>query len=401
MLSQDGTGRVQIMENDNDFSIVLGGPLYQLYLRTRLTKPPLGLLARRVIIIPLVCWLPLLLLCVAHRNEMNGTALRFVSDVEAYVRFLVVVPLLIIAELVVHQRLAKIVRQFVDRDIVRSEELPRFSEIIKAVMRLRNSVVFEVLLLIFCFTIGDWVWKGGLSYQGPSWYAAKSGSGMHLTAAGYWYEFVSLPIFRFLLFRWYFRLSLWYLFLWRTRGLQLHLNLFHPDRAGGLGFLAGSIAAFMPVLVAHTTFMAGFICNRILHAGATLLSFKMEIVGSILFLMLLVLAPLTFFVVHLERSGRVAGAEYGVLASHYVDEFRKKWIEHRQPKAEALLGTSDLQSLADLGNAYATVSRMRPVPFDRDAVIRLAAWLVIPLLPLVLTIVSPKHLVDWLIKLVL
>jgi hypothetical protein len=142
-LQQNGASRLQIMENDNDFSIVLGGPLYQLYLRTRLTKPPLGLLARRVIIIPLICWLPLLLLCLGHRNETSGITLPFLSDVEAHVRFLAVVPLLIIAELVVHQRLVKIVRQFVARDIVRSEELPRFSEIIKAV-DLRPGDVFCV-----------------------------------------------------------------------------------------------------------------------------------------------------------------------------------------------------------------------------------------------------------------
>ena len=108
----------------------------------------------------------------------------------------------------------------------------------------------------------------------------SSGREKHLAAAGYWYEFVSLPIFRFILFRWYFRLFLWYQFLWRVRGLPLHLNLYHPDRAGGLGFLTGSIFAFAPILIAHTTFLAGVIGDRIWHAGATMLNFKMDILGS-------------------------------------------------------------------------------------------------------------------------
>src|SRR5260370_12406932 len=50
------------LQTQPDFSLVLGGPLYQLYLRTRLARPPLELLVRRMLAIPLICWLPLLVL---------------------------------------------------------------------------------------------------------------------------------------------------------------------------------------------------------------------------------------------------------------------------------------------------------------------------------------------------
>ena len=148
--------------------------------------------------------------------------------------------------------------------------------------------------------------------------------------------------------------------------VPLHLNLFHPDRAGGLGFLAGSILAFAPVLLAQTTFLAGVICDRIWHAGATLLAFRMEIVGSLLFLLLLVLRRLSFFVVHLEHAGRVASREYGILASQYVDDFRRKWIQHASGETEPVLGTPDIQSLADLGNAFKSVSEIRLLPFGKE-----------------------------------
>ena len=126
----------------------------------------------------------------------------------------------------------------------------------------------------------------------------RKGAATQLTMAGYWYAF-SLPVLRFIVFRWYFRLFLWYRFLWKVARLPLHLKLFHPDRAGGLGFLSGSVIASAPVLLAHTDFLAGFIGDRIWHTGAILPSFKMEIVGAMLFLMLLVLAPLGFFVIPL------------------------------------------------------------------------------------------------------
>lgn len=385
--------------NVDDFSLALGGPLYQFYLRGHLARAPLDLLRRRVLFLSLICWLPLLLLSLVQGDAFHGVSAPFLFDIEVHSRFLVCLPLLVVAEVMVHKRLVVIIKQFLQRNIIGPETRTQFSEIIRSTMRMRNSVLFEIVLLVFCFTAGDWVWREGLSFEGSSWYMAKSAGQMHLTPAGYWYEFLSLPIFRFLLFRWYFRIFLWYLFLWRVRALPLHLNLFHPDRSGGLGFLAGSLIAFSAILLAHTAFLAGFIGNRIWHAGATLMSFKMEIAVSLLFLLLLVLVPLTFFIVHLERARRVAGREYGILASQYVDEFRRKWTENTSENPEPLLGTPDLQSLADLGNAFTTVSRIRVLPFGKDAVIRLLVWLVVPLLPLILTVIPLGHIVDWMIKL--
>ena len=388
-----------LIEEDGDFSLVLGGPLYNLYLRTRLSTPPLGLVRRRAVILSLACWLPLLLLSLSQGHALRGVPVPFLLDVEVHIRFLAALPLLVVAELIAHKRIVIVVRQFLERHIIAPEDRARFAEIISSTMRLRNSVLFEAVLLVFCFTFGQWVWKEQLALKIPTWYEMNSGGGGHLTLAGYWYEFLSLPVFRFILFRWYFRLFLWYQLLWRVRALPLHLNLYHPDRAGGLGFLSASIFAFTPVLLAHTTFLAGFIGDRIWHAGATLLTFRMEIIGSLLFLLLLVLTPLSFFVVHLEKAQRVAGREYGILASHYVNDFRKKWVQHTSVEAEPLLGTPDIQSLADLGNAFKSISDMRVLPFGKDAVVRLSGILIIPLLPLALTMVPLKQIVDWLIKL--
>jgi hypothetical protein len=388
-----------LLQDDGDFSLVLGGPLYQLYLRTRLSTPPLGFLRRRVVSLALICWLPLLLFSLAAGHAIGGVSVPFLLDVDVHIRFLAALPLLIVAELIVHRRIVVIVRQFLERHIIGAPDRPRFAEIIASTMRLRNSVLFEVVLLVLCFTVGHWVWREQFALKTTTWYDMNSGGKSCLTAAGYWYEFLSLPIFRFILFRWYFRLFLWYRFLWRVRGLPLQLNLFHPDRAGGLGFLAGSIFAFAPVLLAHTTFLAGAIGDRILHTGATLPAFKMEILGSLLLLLLLVITPLSFFVVHLERAQRMASRECGILASHYVNDFHHKWVQEASRESEPLLGTTDMQSLADLGNVFKSVSEIRILPFGKEPLIRIVVLLVLPLLPLTLTMVPLRQIVDWLLKL--
>jgi hypothetical protein len=310
----------------------------------------------------------------------------------------VALPLLIIAEVIVHRRIVAIVRQFFERNIIAPEDRNRFERIVTSTTRLRNSALFEAGLLVFCFTIGHWVWREQLALTIPTWYSIVSDGRTLLTKAGYYYVFVSLPIFRFLLFRWYFRLLLWYQFLWRMRGLPLHLNLYHPDGCAGLGFLAISIRAFAPVLLAQTVLLSGMIGDRIWHAGASLLDYKMEIVGSVVLLMLLVLAPLSFFVIHLERAGRIAVREFGVLSSRYVDAFRNKWVRRASPQTEPLLGTPDIQSLADLANSFKLVRDIRLVPFGKDTVIRLGGVLLLPFVPLIFTIIPLKAIVDWILK---
>ena len=388
------------LADDFAFTLVLGGPLYQIYLRTRLARPTLELAPRRVASIALLCWLPLLVLTLFSGSALGGVELPFLLDLGVYTRFLAALPLMVAAELIVYQRLNSIVRQFVDRGIVLPGDQPRFDELIASAKRLQGSSLAEAILLVAAITIGHWVWKENVVSVVPTWFASSTGSDQHLTLAGYWYAFVSLPILRFILLRWYFRLFVWYRFLWQVRALPLHFNLFHPDHAGGLGFLAGSVSAFAPVLVAQTILLSGIIGDRILHAGARLPTFKMEIVAAVAFLMLLVLTPLTFFLFRLEEAGRNAKREYGILASRYVDDFRCKWIQGQGAEGERLLGTSDIQSLADLGNAYSVVSDMRLVPISKIVVIRLAVILICPILPLTLTMVPLEKIVDGLIKLV-
>lgn len=184
-----------------------------------------------------------------------------------------------------------------------------------------------------------------------SWYVAVGPAGAErLTVAGRWDAFVSLNLFRFVLLRWYFRLIVWYSFRWRVSRLPLRLNPLHPDRAGGRGFIGNSVRAFQPVLVAHTVVLAGLVGGRIWYEGMKLPAFQIEIVGAVALLMAIVLAPLTFFVLNFARAKREGARQYGLLAMRYVDEFREKWMRDRRSAGEPLVGSADIQSLADLAS---------------------------------------------------
>jgi hypothetical protein len=109
---------------------------------------------------------------------------------------------------------------------------------------------------------------------------------------------------------------------------------------------------------------------------------------------------LLVFTPRLERAQRKSSAEYGLLANRYVFGFEEKWIRSGVPETSELLGTGDLQSLADLGNSYSVVREMRIVPFGLQDMTRLAAAAAAPLLPLMLTIYSVTQVLNLVIKVI-
>lgn len=381
-----------------DFSLVLGGPLYQLYLRTFLVKPPLDHYKRRIIVISLFAWLPLLILSIISGTAFGGVKVPFFYDIEIHVRFLIALALFIAAELIVHLRLKVIVSEFAERNIVTSESLAGFNRIIKNCMRLRNSMLIELFLLVFVLTVGQLVWRNFLSLDVATWYAVPVEGKMHFTLPGYWYTFISLPIFQFVMLRWYFRLFIWYRFNWQVSRLPLNLNSLHPDKVGGLGFISNSVYALMPLIIAHTSLVSGMIANRIFHAGATLPEFKLEIAGIIAYLMLLTLMPTIFYIVKIADAKRIGTLRYGTVASEYVNSFRQKWLNQKNDN-DQILGTSDIQSLADLTNSFQVTQEMRLLPFNLRSFLQLIVLSAVPFFPLTLTMFKIEDLIGFVIKL--
>src|SRR5215831_5232802 len=168
-----------LLEEATDFSLVLGGPLYQLFRRAHLSGGHLELVRRRLIFISLFAWLPLLLLSTLSGQVLGGTAsIQFLTDLEVHVRFLVALPLLIVAELVVHQRMRSVVKQFLERNLIPENDKPRFEAALTSVFRLRNSVVTEVLLIAFVYGVGVLVvWRMYAVLDRTSWYTVPAVTG--------------------------------------------------------------------------------------------------------------------------------------------------------------------------------------------------------------------------------
>ncbi|HSE91571.1 MAG TPA: hypothetical protein VLJ79_35565 [Candidatus Binatia bacterium] len=108
--------------------------------------------------------------------------------------------------------------------------------------------------------------------------------------------------------------------------------------------------------------------------------------------MCVVLGPLLVFALQLAQAKRTGNREYGALAERYVREFDAKWLRGGAAADEPLVGSADIQSLADLANSFEVVRGMQIAPITRDAVLRLMAATLVPIVPLALTMMSLEEL---------
>ena len=387
----------------SNFSLVAGGPVYRLLRRTHLSGDEMQWTGRRMILLALLAWLPLLLLSIVDGHAWgSAVALPFLKDVEVHAKLLIAIPLLIAAEVTVHRRLLPIVRQFLERGLIPGAERLRFDAAIASAIRLRDSIVAEVLLVAFVYLVGVlFIWRTQSTLEISSWYAEFKGGSLQLSKAGWWAVLVSLPLAQFLLVRWYYRLFIWGRFLWQVSRLKLNLMPTHPDGMAGLHFLGTSRRAYTQLLIAQGAVLSGMIASRIFYEGANLLEFKPELFGTVVVMVFAILGPLLAFTSKLRRTRRQGMEECGALGQRYAREFDDKWFRGGASSGEPLMGSADIQSLADLRNSFVVIRDIELTPFTMKAVLSMAVTTLLPVAPLLLTMFSAEQLIERVLKVLL
>jgi len=381
------------------FSLLAGGPTHWLQQRLGLIKPGSPNLWRRAALGVLVTWVPLLVISASEGLAFgHRVKLPFLYDFAAYTRFLVAIPLLILAEGLVERRVTDAARHFIQAGLISDTDVSRFEAAIKSCKALRDSIVAEGVLLALT-TMSVVVVSREFPFDFSTWRSFVSESAHLRTLTGWWYLVVGVGLFQFLAWRWLWRLLIWYRFLWLVSKLDLRLIPTHPDRSAGLGFVGDTQRVFWTIVVACSTTFAGILANEIVYGGVPLKSYQFPIAGYAVFVLLFFLTPLLMFTPRLVEAKEKSMRDYGALAVAHHHMFDRKWVQGDNPGGDPVLGTPEISSLADLGGAYDILARMRAVPFDpADAVVLLLAALV-PMTPLLLTIMPLDRLLELLSKL--
>ena len=366
------------MATDN-LSLFCGGPFYQLQVSTHLVRVPRWDLSRRIGFSLAVCWLPLIIITAfLHREELPG----LLKDYLVYSRIVIAIPVLLTGQLMMEDRFRIIVKHVRDAQLLSAEDDHKLDSVISTLVRLRDSPLPELLILILVFA--DLVLLGPARLAaGSEWAASRTDGAAQVTAAGWYYLFVGVSTYQFLILLSLWKWMVWSFFLYKLSRRDLKLVATHPDLHGGLGFLALAPIAFIPIATAVSAAIGGVWRQQILREGVRLASFMLPAVMLVVLVLMFELGPLCFFVSKLTLLRKKAMLEYGVLSQTRVTEFHEKWIFDQDGPAEQRFAPG-VAMLADLATSYSNIERMRPLPVDKTTLIALALAVLVPLFPVVL-----------------
>lgn len=344
----------------------------------------------------LLAWVPLVLLRLAFPRSGPEPPITFFEDLSVHVRLLLVVPLLVLADAVIAARTGMTMDAFERSGLIPEGQLARFQHLKARTVRLGNSAVGQAILAgIVALVIGISI--RSQASHGLRWFQEQGSGGPHLSVPGWWYVAASVML-AYLFARHLWRYALWCWLLFRTSRLDLCLVGTHPDRAGGLGFLNVGHAAFATVPLAASCVLASRVATDVLQLGLSLESFELPLLSFVALSLVVGLLPFPIFVRSLARTKRAGLVQYGKLATRYVQAFEHKWLLGGAPAGETLLGTGDIQSLADIGGSFERLATMKGTPIDRRTVVAFVLASVLPLLPLALTVMPLDQIVKVLLR---
>jgi hypothetical protein len=363
-----------------DFSL-LGGPLHRLGCRLGLVRDGTNTTALGLVL-GAVPWIVLLVLALV---EGFGRVLFSIQAIGGHVRLLVAIPLLFVCEAFIDPRFAAFVQGIVRSQVVPAIARPALESEIARIARWKDAWLPEAVLLLAAVLLGVTTRNENVfTYLSGLTRGSNPSVVGETTWTSQWYWMVCMTLFRFLLLRWLWRLALWCVFLWRVSRLELRLVPTHPDRAGGLGYLELVHTEFTPLVLAISAVQSASLAQDIASGRMTLDAIYPGVAFVLIADAVLFLGPLHIFSRKLWACKVKGLSDYSALAERYVSEFDRKWLGADPAPGEPLLGTADIQSLADLSNSVSIVRDMRLVPVSPSMLMYLAVAALLPLLPLAL-----------------
>jgi hypothetical protein len=358
------------------FSLNEGGPFDHLVRRLR----PSGTL--RVGWIVAVAWLPLIL-GATLRTAVGKPVDPIVLDLSVHARFLAGAPLLLVSAALLEPQCRGAIRMLYEGSFAEAQVIDR---IVERGERLRGSAWVEAVLVVIALALGQ---LGMWGVTGPTGVFAGIAHHPEWSFARVWYGIVSLPLLLFLMWRWLWRWGVWTYMLIRFSRLPLATAATHPDRAAGLSFFAWPTGGFHCFVTAFTSVLAGAWGTQLLDHRITVPGLGPTFVALLVIAFAVGYGPLLLFSGHVYGARRRELLSHGLLALDYVRQFDAKWIRAR---AESPLGTSDIQSLADMSNAFEVVMTTRMTVFNPMRLKNLVMAALIPIAPLLLTVVPVEKI---------
>lgn len=380
-------------QNDNltDHIEVPGSILTRLVMRMNLARTHNDALLGSALLFIAVSFGPILILSVIDGFETGGLVdMPLHKDLITLSRYLIAAPILILSDRLTRPWLVKAILRFLE--LVDRDELEAFKKMVRRIFRIRGSVAVDLVLLVVCIASSFFLKSYSLNIDVSSWQTSMAGGIADLSRPGFWNNYVSQPLFRFVVMSWTVDYLLWIYFLWRASRFRLNLIATHPDGAGGLSFVSAAHAQFCLAAFAIAAADSSVVAQLVQHTHQDLKSFTHLGIVFLGVILLFFVGPLLVFSPTLVRIRLDGIISYGALCHELSDKFAGKWLRKRGDNQESILSSPDPSSLADLNSSFDTVLTMRSVVFDHQFVILFIVATCLPALPLIATVIPLQDL---------
>jgi hypothetical protein len=387
--------------SDTDIAPFNGGPFSEVLKAVGLPTIPYPW--RAVAVALLVGWIPLVVLAAFQGNLLGPTPREAIlCDVAIYARYVIAMPLLLVAEPFCLPVLAEIIRSFGKANLVLDQDLERYNALVESTPRLLRSRTVTILILALAYVQVYWMRDSLLPLVGISWRTHLVDGSRTATPAGWWLALVSIPLFLAVLYAWVWRLLLWTRLLWGIGQMDLRLVVTHPDLVGGIGFVSRSTRVLSLVAFAVACAPAGMVGNLVLFDRRDWRDFQVPVAVILVFLVVLIVGPLALLFPAVRRARLRGVIEYGILARSFGRRLHEKWIGENKAQADpSALDVNDFSAGTDLYQVVERVLQMKWVPISLKDVSRVAAATLLPFVPVLLTQLPAKHVWETMVKLVL
>lgn len=371
----------------SNFSLVSGGLIYRLMTLSKKDRDPEKGLKRRAIQFTIIAWVPLFLLVLldSYIAGNNLKLLDFLKDFEIQIRLLFVIPFLILVEKSINGSFVSYIKT--SDNLINDSNQNRFDKLVSKLDRLTNLYLPEIIILIIIYGVLLYRFSYGSIEEYDKDYIINVKSNK-LTFAGYYFFFISFPIFQLLLFRWVWRWIIWVYSVVVISRLDFEIEAVNMDKMAGLIYLNTVPLLFTLIFFSVSVMVASSFGYAIIYEGEGLKQYFLDIVFFIIVVPILVYLPLLFFIPLLLRVKNEGIENMGRVVAEHNFIYMNKWANGALPKDEKLLGSPDHSSLADINGAYDSVINMSIIPINIKMFIVSVALLLIPFIPLVFTYYS-------------
>ncbi|HET7000762.1 MAG TPA: hypothetical protein VFI33_05625 [Puia sp.] len=369
-----------------DFAFASGGIFWKIFDRTKFESKDLRHQVLILIGLILVCWLPLAGLSFLTLGWANFYHL-FLRDIATQVRFLIVLPILLISRRSLNKSFNQTISFFYETKIVDDDNKQSFENVLNWLTKRINSKLVDFILLVLVYSA--FYFQENSQINNSSTYAPWHLVNDHMTSAGWWYLLVSLPVLQMLLYRWLYSILLWIIFLRKISKTDLHLSALHPDGVGGLGFLQYTQLSFFPVALAFSALTAGVLNNMIMFSGISIQDYKVAIGSVLIFVFLLFIFPLMLLLPKLAQIKR----KYFMLYSLEAWPFARKYEEELKLYYQTGEEKPDASWHVDLIGSFEKTRDMKTILVDKVILFAFIAAVVLPFLPVVAQQIPLKEII--------